>query len=401
MKRLHLTSIATLLFLLQPGAAQTVDPGVLTGLDVLVREHFAPLRGLRIGLITNQTGIDKDRRTVIDLLHEAPGVTLVALFSPEHGIRGVKDEKVADTRDDRTGLPIFSLYGERRAPTPEQLANIDALVFDLQDVGCRFYTYISTLGECLSACEKASKSFIVLDRPNPITGVTVEGPVLAANRSFTAWHELPLRTGMTLGELAKMFVAERVPGAKLTVIPCQGWKRGGWFDETGLPWENPSPNMRSLAAALLYPGVGLLEFCNISVGRGTERPFEFLGAPYINDREFAKALRGWQLPGIRFTPVRFTPGSSKFAHQPCGGVEMHVLDRAAFRSIDLGIILALTLQRLHPAEFQIERLSKLLAHPPTLEAIRAGKSLPEIRVLWQKDLVAFQTRRQSFLIYKE
>lgn len=401
MKRLRLGSIAVLLFLLQPGQAQTVRPGVLTGLDVLERDQFAPLRGLKIGLVTNQTGIDRERRSIIDLLHDAPGVALMALFSPEHGIRGIKDEKVDDTRDERTGLPVYSLYGERRAPTPDQLAGIDALVFDIQDVGCRFYTYIATMGECLAASTKAGKRFLVLDRPNPITGLAIEGPVLAAERSFTAWHEIPVRTGMTIGELAKMFAAERVTGAKLTVIPCKGWRRGAWFDETGLPWENPSPNMRSLTAAMLYPGVGLLEFCNVSVGRGTDRPFEFIGAPYINDRELAAALETLKLPGIRFAPVCFTPVSSKFAQKICNGVEMRVVDRVAFRPVDLGMALALTLQRLHPADLQIDRLSKLLAHPATIEAVRAGKSVQAIHDLWAKDLEDFRERRRKFLIYPE
>ena len=378
------------------------DPAtpVLTGIDVLARDHFAALRGLKIGLITNQTGIDRQRRSTIDLLHAAPGVQLVALFSPEHGIRGELDEKVGDSRDARTGLPIYSLYGASRAPSAAQLAGVDALVFDIQDIGCRFYTYISTLGECLTAAAGAGKKFIVLDRPNPISGARVEGPMLVGDRSFTAWHELPVRHGMTVGELAKLFAAERAPGADLTVVPCEGWTRDMWFDETSLPWINPSPNMRSLTAATLYPGVGLIETCSVSVGRGTDRPFEILGAPYIDDRQLSAALNSADLPGVRFIPVRFTPQASVFKGEDCGGVQIILTNRESFSALDLGMVLASTLQRLHPGELKIERLAKLLAHPATLEAIRAGKTLSEIKALWAKDRERFRPRRESCLLYR-
>ena len=373
---------------------------VRTGIDVLARDQFSSVRGLKIGLITNQTGIDRRRRSTIDLLHGASGVELVALFSPEHGIRGVADEKVNDSRDERTGLPIYSLYGETRRPTVEQLAGLDALVFDIQDIGCRFYTYISTLGECLSAAADARKKFIVLDRPNPITGVRVEGPMLAGARSFTGWHELPVRHGMTVGELAKMFAAERAPTADLTVIPCEGWTRAAWFDETAQPWVNPSPNMRSLTAATLYPGVGLLEVCNLSVGRGTDRPFEMVGAPYIDDRQLAATLTAAALPGLRFVPLRFTPAASVFKGKECGGVQILVTNRDSCSALDLGIVLATTLQRLYPNDFGIERLPRLLVHTPTLEAIRAGKSLEEIKALWAPDRERFRERRERFLLYR-
>ncbi len=380
-------------------AVQRREP-VLTGLDVLARDRFAALRGLKIGLITNQTGMDRERRSTIDLLHGASGVQLAALFSPEHGIRGTLDEKVPDSRDERTGLPIHSLYGLTRAPTAEQLAGLDALVFDLGDIGCRFYTYISTLGECLTAAGRAGKKFIVLDRPNPVTGARLEGPMLAAERSFTAWHELPVRHGMTVGELAKMFAAERAPGVDLTVIACAGWTRDLWFDETGLPWIDPSPNIRSLPAATLYPGVGLLEFCNVSVGRGTDRPFELFGAPYLDDRALAAALNAAELPGLRAIPGRFTPRASVFAGQECRGVQLLVTDRDAFSPLDLGVTLATTLQRLHPQEVKIERLAKLLAHPASLDAIRAGKSLAEVQATWAAEREQFRARRERYLIYR-
>jgi len=373
---------------------------VLTGLEVLVRDGFAPLRGLKVGLVTNHTGLDRQRRTTIDLLHEAPGVQLVALFSPEHGIRGALDEKVADSRDERTGLPIHSLYGATRAPTAAQLAGLEALVFDIQDMGCRFYTYISTMGECLTAAAAAGKKFVVLDRPNPIGGVRVEGPMLAAARSFTAWHELPVRHGMTVGELARLFVAERGLKVDLTVVSCEGWAREAWFDETLLPWVHPSPAMRSLTAATLYPGVGLIEFCPVSVGRGTERPFEYVGAPFLDERALVAQLGAAGLPGVRFLPVRFTPSSSTFAGQECRGVQILVTQRDAFSPLDLGIVLATALHRSHPAEVQIEKMARLLAHPPTLAAIQRGADLDAIKALWAWEREKFRARREASLLYR-
>ena len=372
---------------------------VFTGIDVLARDEFKPLRGLKVGLVTNHTGIDRQRRSTIDLLSKAPEVQLVSLFSPEHGIRGVMDEKVGDSRDEKTGLPIYSLYGATRAPTGEQLVQLDALVFDIQDIGCRFYTYISTLGECLTAAAKAGKRVFVLDRPNPITGLMVEGPMLEGERSFTAWHSLPVRHGMTVGELAKMFNEERKLGCDLSVIPCEGWTRGMWFDEVSQPWVNPSPNMRTLHAAVLYPGVGLLEFCNLSVGRGTDRPFELFGAPYIDDLKFAAALNAFGLAGVRFIPARFTPTASVFKGQECRGVQLVVTDRNRLSAVDVGIALALTMQRFHAKDAKLERLARLLVHPPTHEAIREGKSLHEVRALWAADRETFTERRRAFLIY--
>lgn len=382
-----------------PAAAALPLADVLNGIDVLVRDEFRPLRGLKIGLVTNQTGRDRQRRPTIDLLRAAPDVQLVALFSPEHGIRGVLDhEKIGDTTDEATGLPIFSLYGERRAPTPEQLAMVDALVFDIQDIGCRFYTYISTMGNCLEAAAKAGKTFIVLDRVNPLTG-RVEGPVSSGERSFVAWHEIPLRHGMTVGELARLFNAERGLGARLEVIPVEGWKPALWFDQTGLPWVNPSPNMRSLTQATLYPGVGLMEFCAVSVGRGTGTPFELLGAPYIDDRRLAAELNRAGVPGVRFVPVRFTPTASVFAGQDCGGVQILLVDRGNFRAAELGVALASTLYRLYPQELKLEKMQRLLMSPAVLEAVKANRPWFEIRALWNADLARFEERRASFLLY--
>jgi uncharacterized protein YbbC (DUF1343 family)/CubicO group peptidase (beta-lactamase class C family) len=384
-----------------PTAVRTPVPTapVLNGIDVLKRDGFAALRGLRVGLITNHTGHNRDRRSIVDLLHAAPDVYLRALFTPEHGLRGVMDDSVPDGIDERTGLPVHSLYGERRRPVPGQLEGLDALVFDVQDIGCRFYTYISTLGLCLEAAAHSNLKFFVLDRVNPINGVAIEGPVHRGPSSFIAYHSLPLRHGMTVGELARMFNAERTLRANLTVIPLEGWRRDSWFDQTGLPWTNPSPNMRNLTEAILYPGVGLLETA-VSVGRGTDTPFEMIGAPYVNDVEWADALNREELPGVRFVPIRFTPAASVFKGQPCGGVYVILTSRNELQAVDLGITLARTLQRLYPAQFDLNKLQTLMQHQPTIDAIRAGKSLADIRSLWSNDLAEFEQRRRPFLIYQ-
>lgn len=373
---------------------------VLNGIDVLAKQDFAPLRGLRLGLITNHTGHDRRRRPTIRRLQEASGLTLVALFSPEHGLRGVRDEKVGDGVDEATGLPIYSLYGERRAPTPEQLRDLDALVFDLQDIGCRFYTYISTMGLAMEAAARAGKKFFVLDRVNPINGVTLDGPVLAGETSFTGFHSIPVRHGLTVGELARLFNAERGFACELTVIPLEGWSRDLWFDQTGLPWTNPSPNMRSLTAATLYPGIGLLETTALSVGRGTDTPFEVIGAPYIDDVQLAAELNRAALPGVRFVPVRFTPRASTFKDQPCAGVNVLLTERDRCEAVSVGLLLAQTLHRLHPQHFDLNAFDRLLVHRATVDAIRAGKSLDDIRRLWSAALEDFKRRREKVLIYR-
>lgn len=372
---------------------------VLNGIDVLAEQQFAPLSGLRVGLITNHTGTDRRRNSTIDLLSNAPGVKLVSLFSPEHGIRGVKDERVQDSVDDKSGLPIHSLYGEFRSPQPEHMKGLDALVFDIQDIGCRFYTYISTMGNCLEAASQAGLKIFVLDRVNPINGLNVDGPVLSGKTSFTGFHNIPIRHGMTIGELARMFNAERGFKADLSIIPIQGWQRSVWFDETSLPWTNPSPNMRSVNQASLYPGVGLLETTALSVGRGTDTPFEVIGAPYIDDSKLALELNRLGIEGVRFVPIRFTPQSSVFRGELCSGVNIILTNREKCRVIDIGIEIALTLQRLYPEEFGLERFNRLLVHSPTIESIREGKSLSTVRRLWSKDLESFKKRRASFLLY--
>jgi uncharacterized protein YbbC (DUF1343 family)/CubicO group peptidase (beta-lactamase class C family) len=373
---------------------------VLEGIDVLVKENFAPLQGLRVGLITNPTGQDAQRRSTIDLLRQAPGVELKLLFGPEHGLYGNFDAPVQDGLDAHTGLPVISLYGSRHAPTPEQLKQLDALVFDIQDVGCRFYTFTTTLGLCMEAANEAGLKFFVLDRVDPINGLMMDGPVRGGPASFVAYYPEPVRYGMTEGELATMCKAERhLDKLDLTVIKLQGWERGAWFDQTGLPWINPSPNMRSLTEAMLYPGVGLLEGCHISVGRGTGTPFEVIGAPYIDDMRLAEAMNAGGLPGVRFVPVRFTPTENIFKDEPCGGVNIILTDRALCRVVDIGLLAAKILNRWYPDQFQVRQMETLLVDEPTLQAIQEDKPLSEIRGLWTEKMEEFAIRREKYLLY--
>jgi len=371
---------------------------VLNGIDALVAKRFAPLRGLRIGVITNNSGIDRSGNPTIDLLRSAPGVDVKAIFAPEHGLYGTADEKVGDLRDPVRNLPVYSLYGESRAPKPEQLAGLDALVFDIQDAGVRFYTYISTMGMAMQAAAAAHVKFIVLDRVNPIGGVSVEGPLLRGDTDFVGWHTLPIRHGMTVGELARMFRDERHIDVDLTVIPIEHWKRSQWHDDAGLPWINPSPNLRSLTEAALYPGLGTIEQ-SVSVGRGTATPFELVGAPYVDADRFAAALNALHLPGVRFEPAHFTPSSSLFAKKRCGGARVIVTDRNALHPVAMGIGIAIVLHRLYPREYPLDDIAHLLRDPKTIEAIHAGKSLAEITASWSDDEQAFRARRQQYLQY--
>jgi uncharacterized protein YbbC (DUF1343 family) len=381
-------------------AASIIQPQVvLNGIDVLKRDGFSKLKGRRIGLVTNQTGVDRDGRSTIDLLYQAEGVQLVALFSPEHGIRGEVEGLIDDSKDEKTGLPIYSLHGARKRPTKEHLQGIDTLVYDIQDIGCRFYTYETTLGYILEIAAEHKRKVVVLDRPNPI-GDIVEGPLLDAKlQSFVGYHPLPLRHGMTIGELARLFNRERKISAELEVIPVEGWNRSELFDKTNLLWVDPSPNMRTLAAALLYPGVGLLETTNISVGRGTDRPFEIFGAPWIDARRLAAALSSAGLPGVRFVPTRFTPKRSTYAGKECGGVQIYIDDWRQFQSLPLGMTIAYHLRKLYPEQWQIKGYGRLLAHPPTLEALERGDTPEQIMKMWQPELERFQKTRQEYLLY--
>jgi uncharacterized protein YbbC (DUF1343 family) len=372
---------------------------VSNGIDVLKANDYAALRGMSVGLITNHTGRDRDGTPTIDLLHESENVNLVALFSPEHGIRGQLDEYVDDGVDARTSLPIYSLYGKRRRPLPGHLAGLDALVFDIQDIGCRFYTYISSMGNAMQAAAETGVKFIVLDRLNPITGSLVQGPVLEGKTDFVGWHAIPVRHGMTVGELARLFNDEKNLGVDLEVVELSGWTRDLWLDQTDLPWVDTSPNMRSLAQATLYPGVGLLETTHVSVGRGTDTPFEVFGAPYVDGERLAERMNAFGIRGVRFDPAVFTPAASTFANQECAGVRITVVDRDRLDVVNIGIAGALALHEAYAAEFGLERFKGLLKQPATQAAIRANRPLTEIRKLWQPQLSEFETSRRRFLLY--
>jgi len=371
----------------------------LTGIDVLARDGFKALDGRKVGLITNHTGVDHDGRTTLELLHAAPNVTLVALYSPEHGLKGELDERVADTSDPLTGLKVFSLYGETRKPSAESLAGVDTLVYDIQDIGARFYTYIATLGLCMEAAAENGLRFVVLDRPNPITGTRVSGPLNDRDGKFTAYHTVPVAHGMTVGELAQMYNGERKIGCDLQVVRMEGWRRSMWLDETNLTWVHPSPNMRSLTQATLYPGICLLEACNVSVGRGTDTPFEVFGAPWIREREVAARLNSLKLPGVRFVPYRFTPTASKFKDQACGGVQILLVDRDAFEPVESGLSIVRELNNLYSGQFEIDKVDNLLFNKAVLEEVKASSTARTYAELWRADQAEFMRMRAGYLLY--
>jgi uncharacterized protein YbbC (DUF1343 family) len=399
---------------------------VLTGIDVLEQQHFQLLEQLftrhggklRIGLVTNQTGVDAAGQRTVDVLFEdatkqVPGLIVTTLFSPEHGLSGVLDTAhvnggehfgIADSRDLKTGLPIVSLFGDsdaQRHPQPEQMRNLDAVLIDLQDAGVRFYTYETVVGYFLEAGAKTGTEIVVLDRPNPINCITVQGPMSPNRQSYINYMAMPVRHGMTIGELATYFNAENHLQARLTVVRMENWHRQDWFDQTGLKWINPSPNLRNLTAATLYPGVGLLEGTNISVGRGTDAPFERLGAPWISGRKLAAFLTGRDIPGVRFLPESFTPsGGNQYDGKRCEGVRILVADRMAIDSPELGVEIASALWKLYPRDFRLQAIDPLKLDRWTLSAIKAGTDARRIAVAWTGGTASFAIRRSRYLLYQ-
>jgi uncharacterized protein YbbC (DUF1343 family) len=373
---------------------------VLTGIDVLEADGFHELQGKRVALLTNQTGNDRAGKSTIDVLAHAPGVTLVSLFSPEHGIRGVLDEKVPSGRDEATGLTIHSLYGDTRRPTEAMLAGVDAVVVDLQDIGARFYTYPATVAYVMEEAARRGIAVVVLDRPNPI-GAAIEGPVQDAPAvGFTGYFAMPIRHGMTIGELAKLFNAEKKIGASLTIVPMRSWRRTDWFDETGLTWTNPSPNMRTMNEAVLYPGIGAIEGTNISVGRGTGTPFEQIGAPWIDGPALAAALNARGIPGIRFYPTTFVPSAdAKLGGTPCHGVFLIVTDRNALRPVRVGLEIASALVRLHRDQFELDKAATLFGSRAMLDRVRAGDDPIAIAQSWTADETRWRATRAAYLLY--
>jgi uncharacterized protein YbbC (DUF1343 family) len=380
---------------------------VRTGVEVLVRDGFQPLQGKRVGLVTNHSGIDAERRSTIDLLAAGKGYTLTALFSPEHGLRGTEDANVSSSKDAKTGLPIHSLYGKTRKPTAEMLKDVDLLVFDIQDIGARYYTYCTTLALVMEAAREHDKAVLVLDRPNAIGGDAVEGPVLdeALRGSFIGYFGLPARHGMTVGELARLYNAEFKIGCRLDVVKMEGWTRSQYFDQTGLPWVNPSPNMRSLPAAIAYPGLGALEASNLSVGRGTDKPFLVYGAPWIAGPALCRELESRKLPGVRWKPATFRPakqpGMPLYPHtdQDCAGFEVEIPDRAAFRPVTAALQVLDALYRLHPKDFSFGKCCGQIGRRAIEDDLKAGKTPAEIERGWEAELDVFKAARKKVLLY--
>jgi len=382
---------------------------VLTGIDVLEQDNFASLKKdkaeMTIGLLTNNTGVDGQGRRTIDALATAPGIKLAAIFAPEHGIFGAQDDlNVQNTTDSVTGAPVYSMYGgtdAKKRPPLDVLKTLDAVVFDIQDAGARFYTYPATLGYLLEAAAQTNTEVIVLDRPNPINGSFVQGPMSQAElTNFNNYHPIPLRHGMTLGELAQLYNTERKIGARLRVIPMQGWLRGDWFDSTGIVWVNTSPNLRSVNEAELYPGVAIIEGTNVSVGRGTDTPFEVMGAPWIDARALSDYLNARLIPGVRFVPVTFTPVSGPYQNHLCKGVNIIVTDRTVLDAPEMGIELAAALRKLYPDQWKIDLMLTLLANREVYDTVMRGDDPRAIAQSWQDDLEKFKELRQKYLLYK-
>jgi uncharacterized protein YbbC (DUF1343 family)/CubicO group peptidase (beta-lactamase class C family) len=382
---------------------------VKNGIDVLEEHNFRELRvngasTIKVGVVTNQTGVDSLGRRTIDVLAHAPGVQLAAIFSPEHGIFGSADTTdIQNSRDSATGVPVISVYGNtdaKRRPSLESLSALDVIVYDIQDIGVRFYTYETTLGYFLEAAARAGKPVIVLDRPNPIGGASIYGPVADAGReSFVSYWQTPIQHGMTIGELAKMFNAERGINAKLTIVPLEGWMRGDSLDSTGELWINPSPNIRSLTEATLYPGIGMIETTNISVGRGTDTPFELVGAPWIVPQDLARYLNARDVGGVRFVPVNFTPSASMYAGEKCGGANIVLTDRNALDAPELGVEIASALEKLYPAQFKVAGLDALMVNKSSSDALVSGEDPRRIAEEWRESQDRFKEIRARYLIY--
>ncbi|HZK81978.1 MAG TPA: DUF1343 domain-containing protein, partial [Humisphaera sp.] len=386
-----------------PKAVIPLQHATLTGIDILKRDAFKQLAGRRIGLLTNQTGVDRDGDRNVDLFFAAKNLQLVKLFSPEHGIAGVLDEKINNSTDPKTGLKIISLYGGAKSqkPSPESLDGIDTLVFDIQDVGARFYTYISTMGLAMQACADRKICFVVLDRPNPNTGLVCDGPLAdQSHLGFTAFGPLPLVHGMTVAEVALLYNTEFKIHCDLQIIPMENWRRNMWWDDTGLKWINPSPNLRNPTAALLYPAIGLLEATNVSIGRGTDRPFEQFGAPWIEGPKLAVALNDAKLPGLKFSPTAFEPTASKFAHKKCQAIRVEVIDRNAYEPLKTGVVIAWHLKNLFGEKFQFKLVEKMLQNTQAASSIFNSPLAFAQTPVWLPEIAALRIERQKYLLYQ-
>lgn len=379
--------------------------GVVPGVEVLLGEERALVEGRRVGLVTNHTGIDREARHAADLIARAPNVRLTALFAPEHGLRGFAQagDRIADSNDERTGVPVYSLYGNTRRPTREMLEEVDVLVYDIQDVGARFYTYISTMGECMEAAADKGIPFIVLDRPNPLADTAIEGPMLDLERfrSFVGAYRIPIRYGLTIGELAG-FVRDQVgKDVDLRVVRMKNYRRGLWYDETGLPWVAPSPNIPSASTVIVYPGMCLFEGTNLSEGRGTMQPFETIGAPWLDAYRLADDLRSLDLEGVLFRPVSFVPTSSKHQGEVCRGIQLHVTDRGRFESVSVALHILSIVRRNHPSDFRWRESSidRLSGSDDLRKRMDEGLSVARILEGWEADLESFDRARRKYFLY--
>jgi len=391
------------------------SPEVKVGLDVFLVNHLSKLEGKRVGIITNQTGIASSGEHIVDILSSIEGLSIGALYAPEHGIRGDLPDatKMASYVDKRTRIQVWSLYGEHLKPTQEMLEDVDVLIYDIQDVGARFYTFISTMGLAMEAASEYGKQFIVLDRPNPINGVTIEGPIIEEPFfSFVGQYPIPVRYGMTPGEMAWMIKGEKWMKAMeeldLKVIPMEGWQRTMWFDQTGLPWTRPSPNIPSILTAAVYPGLCLIEALNLSEGRGTMRPFEQIGAPWINSHKLAETMNFCRLPGIYFKPITFTPVTlphaapwNKYRDQDVNGLNLIITDRERLRPLQVMVHLLVTLKKHYPAELELRKnLERLIGIPSFRQSINDLRAPEEILAEWEPGIQAFDKVRQKYLLYK-
>jgi len=378
---------------------------VKTGLDIMVQNDFITLKGERIGLISNHSALDNTGRPILERMLSSKNVRLQAIFAPEHGFKGTAEQSVQNTTDNKSGLVIYSLYGDTYRPQKNQIKDIDCFVFDIQDIGARFYTYISTMAMCMEEAAKNDIRFIVLDRPNPITGLRVDGPIQDKTLygKFTSYFPMPIIHGMTIGELAEMFNEYYGIQCDLEVVKMEGWKRKMFYDETGLPWVKPSPNIRSVTQEILYPAIALTEAwdSNISVGRGTPTPFEVLGAPWIDAERLAADLNSRGLDGIQFIPHHFIPEANKYKGEQCHGFMINLTDRREFDPIGTGLHVLSALYRLFPDTYKIEPNIGLIGRADVIEQIKKGESVENIRSSYQKNLDKFIEIRNNFILYKE
>ena len=380
---------------------QPIQGKVKLGIDVLAENNFSIIKNKKVGLIINHTSINSNWRSTIEIIAESNVCELVAIFTPEHGFDGKLDEYINYGDSLIYNVPVYSLYGETLRPEKRMIRNIDYLIFDILDIGTRFYTYIGTMKYCMEVANENNIGFIVLDRPNPINGIDISGPMLKNINVFglAGVHNLPIRHGMTPGELALLFKADEKMQLNLNIIKMEGWKREMWFDETGIPWVNPSPNIRNMNQASLYPGLGLFERLNVANKRGLPSPFEMIGAPWINAYDFVNSLNKYNLPGVNFTPIKFSPEEHKYSNELCEGIYITITDREKLEPVKLGFIIIITLYKMYPEEFDINKLWHITRSKGLIQEIKNDPSIAELIRYWNNDLDIFRNKRGQYLLY--